>query len=288
VAFFTNEEGARFNPDMMGSLVYVGGMALDAALSTVGIDGATVGECLERIGYAGPQPCGQPKVQAYVELHVEQGPVLEAEGFQIGAVEGVQGISWTEFTVLGVSNHAGTTPMCMRHDAGYVACAIAHQARQIAREMGGNQVATVGAIELSPNLVNVIPYKAVLTVDLRNTDEAALQLAEQRLHRFATEIANAEGVTLSSRQLARFEPVDFDPASIALVEATAKGLGLNVKRMPSGAGHDAQMLARVCPTAMIFVPSAGGISHNINEFTSPADLEAGANVLLHTLLSLAS
>jgi N-carbamoyl-L-amino-acid hydrolase len=226
VAFFTNEEGARFNPDMMGSLVYVGGMALDAALSTVGIDGATVGECLERIGYAGPQPCGQPKVQAYVELHVEQGPVLEAEGFQIGAVEGVQGISWTEFTVLGVSNHAGTTPMCMRHDAGYVACAIAHQARQIAREMGGNQVATVGAIELSPNLVNVIPYKAVLTVDLRNTDEAALQLAEQRLHRFATEIANAEGVTLSSRQLARFEPVDFDPASIALVEATAKGLGL--------------------------------------------------------------
>jgi N-carbamoyl-L-amino-acid hydrolase len=288
VAFFTNEEGARFNPDMMGSLVYVGGMALDAALSTVGIDGATVGECLERIGYAGPQPCGQPKVQAYVELHVEQGPVLEAEGFQIGAVEGVQGISWTEFTVLGVSNHAGTTPMCMRHDAGYVACAIAHQARKIAREMGGNQVATVGAIELSPNLVNVIPYKAVLAVDLRNTDEAALQLAEQRLHRFATEIADAEGVTLSSRQLARFEPVDFDPASIALVEATAKGLGLNVKRMPSGAGHDAQMLARVCPTAMIFVPSAGGISHNIKEFTSPADLTAGANVLLHTLLSLAS
>jgi N-carbamoyl-L-amino-acid hydrolase len=288
VAFFTNEEGARFNPDMMGSLVYVGGMALDAALSTVGIDGATVGECLERIGYAGPQPCGQPKVQAYVELHVEQGPVLEAEGLQIGAVEGVQGISWTEFTVLGVSNHAGTTPMCMRHDAGYVACAIAHQARQIAREMGGNQVATVGAIELSPNLVNVIPYKAVLTVDLRNTDEAALQLAEQRLHRFATEIADAEGVTLSSRQLARFEPVDFDPASIALVEATAKGLGLNVKRMPSGAGHDAQMLARICPTAMIFVPSAGGISHNIKEFTSPADLAAGANVLLHTLLSLAS
>jgi N-carbamoyl-L-amino-acid hydrolase len=287
VAFFTNEEGARFNPDMMGSLVYVGGMALDAALSTVGIDGATVGECLERIGYAGPQPCGQPKVRAYVELHVEQGPVLEAEGFHIGAVEGVQGISWTEFTVLGVSNHAGTTPMRLRHDAGYVAFAIAHQARQIAGEMGGNQVATVGAVQLSPNLVNVIPYKAVLTVDLRNTDEAALQEAEQRLHRFARDVASAEGVTLSSRQLARFEPVDFDPDSIALVEATAKNLGLRVKRMPSGAGHDAQMLARVCPTAMIFVPSAGGISHNLKEFTSPADLEAGANVLLHTLLSLA-
>lgn len=288
VAFFTNEEGARFSPDMMGSLVYVGGMALDAALSTVGIDGATVGECLERVGYAGQEPCGQPRVQSYVELHVEQGPVLEAEGIHIGAVEGVQGISWTEFTVLGVSNHAGTTPMRLRHDAGYVACAIAHQARQIASDMGGNQVATVGAVQLSPNLVNVIPYKAVLTVDLRNTDEAALQVAEQRLHRFARDVASAEGVTLSSRQLARFEPVDFDPDSIALVEATAKNLGLRVKRMPSGAGHDAQMLARVCPTAMIFVPSVGGISHNMKEFTSPADLEAGANVLLHTLLSLAS
>ncbi len=288
VAFFTNEEGARFNPDMMGSLVYVGGMPLDTALSTVGIDGLSVGECLQRIGYAGQEPCGQPTVQAYVELHVEQGPVLEAEGFHIGAVEGVQGISWTEFTVLGVSNHAGTTPMRLRHDAGYVACAIAHHARQIAREMGGNQVATVGAVQLSPNLVNVIAYKAVFTVDLRNTDEAELQMAEQRLRRFANEVASAEGVTLSSRQLARFEPVDFDPTSIALVEATAKRLGLRVKRMPSGAGHDAQMLARVCPTAMIFVPSAGGISHNIQEFTSPADLEAGANVLLHTLLSLVS
>jgi N-carbamoyl-L-amino-acid hydrolase len=288
VAFFTNEEGARFNPDMMGSLVFVGGLALDAALQTVGIDGATVGDCLQRIGYAGPQACGQPAVQAYVELHVEQGPVLEAEGFTIGAVEGVQGISWTEFTVSGVSNHAGTTPMRMRHDAGFVACAVAQQARQIAREMGGNQVATVGALKLSPDLVNVIANKAVFTVDLRNTDETALQEAERRLHSFANEVAAAEGVSLTSRRLARFEPVSFDPASVALVEATAQQLGLSVKRLPSGAGHDAQMLARICPTAMIFVPSVGGISHNVKEYTSPSDLEAGANVLLHTLLKLAS
>lgn len=288
VAFFTNEEGARFNPDMMGSLVYVGGLALETALATVGIDGATVGDCLQRIGYAGPAACGQPAVQAYVELHVEQGPVLEAEGFTIGAVEGVQGISWTEFTVSGVSNHAGTTPMRLRHDAGYVACAIAQRARQIALEMGGNQVATVGAMNLSPNLVNVIANKAVFTVDLRNTDEAALQEAEGRLHRFASQVAAAEGVTLASRRLARFEPVSFDPASVALVEATARQLGLSVKRLPSGAGHDAQMLARICPTAMIFVPSVGGISHNVKEYTEPSDLEAGANVLLHTLLQLAS
>lgn len=288
VAFFTNEEGARFNPDMMGSLVFVGGLALDAALQTVGIDGVTVGECLQRIGYAGPQACGKPAVQAYVELHVEQGPVLEAEGFTIGAVEGVQGISWTEFTVSGVSNHAGTTPMRMRHDAGFVACAVAQQARQIAREMGGNQVATVGALKLSPDLVNVIANKAVFTVDLRNTDETALQEAERRLHSFANEAAAAEGVTLTSRRLARFEPVSFDPASVALIEATAQQLGLSVKRLPSGAGHDAQMLARICPTAMIFVPSVGGISHNVKEYTTPSDLEAGANVLLHTLLKLAS
>ncbi|MEO8652735.1 MAG: hydantoinase/carbamoylase family amidase, partial [Ramlibacter sp.] len=143
VAFFTNEEGARFNPDMMGSLVYVGGLPLGEALATVGIDGESVGDCLKTIGYDGPAPCGGPRIHAYVELHVEQGPVLDLEGITIGAVESVQGISWTEFTAVGVSNHAGTTPMRLRHDAGYVACAIASHAREIARSLGGDQVATV-------------------------------------------------------------------------------------------------------------------------------------------------
>ena len=288
VAFFTNEEGARFNPDMMGSLVYVGGMPLGEALATVGIDGESVGDCLNRIGYDGAAPCGKPQVHAYVELHVEQGPVLDLEGVTIGAVEGVQGISWTEFTALGVSNHAGTTPMRLRHDAGYVACAIAHHAREIARSLGGDQVATVGAIKLSPNLVNVIANQAVFTVDLRNTDEALLQEAERRLHAFATGVAQAEGVELSHRSLARFEPVAFDPGVVGLVEAAARRLGHSVRRLPSGAGHDAQMLARVCPAGMIFVPSVGGISHNVKEFTALPDLEAGANVLLHTLLALAN
>jgi beta-ureidopropionase / N-carbamoyl-L-amino-acid hydrolase len=288
VAFFTNEEGARFNPDMMGSLVYVGGLPLEQALATVGIDGESVGDCLKNIGYHGAAFCGNPQVHAYLELHIEQGPVLDSEGITIGAVEGVQGISWTEFTVRGVSNHAGTTPMRMRHDAGYVACAIAQHAREIARSLGGNQVATVGAINLSPNLVNVIADQAVFTVDLRNTDEARLQQAERQLHAFAAELAAAEGVTLSHRTLARFEPVAFDPAVVNLVEATARRLGHSVRRLPSGAGHDAQMLARVCPAGMIFVPSLGGISHNVKEFTALPDLEAGANVLLHTLLALAN
>jgi N-carbamoyl-L-amino-acid hydrolase len=288
VAFFTNEEGARFNPDMMGSLVYVGGLPLEQALATVGIDGESVGACLRKIGYAGPAPCGKPQVHAYLELHVEQGPVLDLEGVTIGAVQGVQGISWTEFTVRGVSNHAGTTPMRLRHDAGYVAFAIAGHARAIARELGGDQVATVGSIRLSPNLVNVIANEAVFTVDLRNTNEAVLQEAERRLNTFAAQVAAAEGVTLSSRMLARFEPVAFDPAVVDLVEATARGLGHSVRRLPSGAGHDAQMLARVCPAGMIFVPSVGGISHNVEEFTALNDLEAGANVLLHTVLKLAN
>ena len=288
VAFFTNEEGARFNPDMMGSLVYVGGLPLDTALATVGIDGQSVGDCLRKVSYDGTAPCGHPQVHAYVELHVEQGPVLDIEGITIGAVEGVQGISWTEFTLAGVSNHAGTTPMRLRHDAGYVACAIAQRAREIARELGGDQVATVGAMTLSPNLVNVIANKAVFTVDLRNTDEALLQEAERRLHAFAAEVAQAEGVTLTHRTLARFEPVAFDAAVVNLVEETARRLGHSVRRMPSGAGHDAQMLARVCPAGMIFVPSVGGISHNVKEFTQPGDIEVGANVLLQTILQLAS
>jgi N-carbamoyl-L-amino-acid hydrolase len=272
---------------MMGSLVFVGGFAIEDALATAGIDGAVVEDCLREIGYNGPADCGDPKVRAFVELHVEQGPVLEAEGVEIGAVEGVQGISWTEYTIEGVSNHAGTTPMRMRHDAGYAAAAIAAEVRRVARELGGDQVGTVGAITLRPNLVNVVPNHALMTVDLRNTDEALLQSAEARVTAFVADLAAAEGVKISSRSLARFEPVDFDPGLVDRIERAARDRGHSVKRMPSGAGHDAQMLARVCPTAMIFVPSVGGISHNVKEYTKDADIEAGANLLLSVLCDLA-
>ena len=287
VAFFTNEEGSRFQPDMFGSLVYTGALSLEAARATKAIDGPTAGEELDRIGYAGPEPVGRPLAHAYVELHVEQGPVLEAEGFRIGAVEGVQGISWTEFTLTGQSNHAGTTPMRMRKDAGYVAAEIAVFARKIAKDIGGYQVATVGALTVAPNLVNVVPNHVVMTVDLRNTDEATLQDAEKRLFSYADEIAAAEGVGLARRTLARFEPVAFAPQLVGRVEAIAKNFGLPVKRLPSGAGHDAQIMAAVCPACMIFVPSVGGISHNVEEYTAPADLAAGADVLLRLLLELA-
>ena len=286
VAFFTDEEGSRFQPDMLGSLVYAGGMGLEEALDVVGIDGTVLGEELDRIGYRGTSPCPGIAPRAFVELHVEQGPVLEADGVTIGAVTGVQGISWTELAITGQSNHAGTTPMHLRHDAGYVAAAIAAHVRQLAIRMGGRQVATVGSLELNPNLVNVIAGSATMTVDLRNTDEALLVEAEADLARFVAEAAAAEGVTVAERTLARFQPVAFDDRVVDTVAAVAAELGHSVKRLPSGAGHDAQMMARLCPTGMVFVPSRDGISHNPAEYTEPDDLVAGADVLLGSMLAL--
>ena len=286
VGFFTDEEGARFPPDMLGSLVYVGGLSLEEALEIEAIDGAILGEELTRIGYRGPAPCPAIPPRAFIELHIEQGPLLEDEGKTIGVVTGVQGISWTEYLVKGQSNHAGTTPMHLRHDAGYVAARIATEAREVATRMGGRQVATVGRMNLHPDLVNVVAREARLTVDLRNTDETLLVEAENQITECINSLEESEGVTIESRSLARFEPVVFDQQVIEIVSETASDLGLSTTHMPSGAGHDAQMLARVCPTGMIFVPSKDGISHNPNEHTDREDLVAGANVLLQSVLAL--
>jgi N-carbamoyl-L-amino-acid hydrolase len=288
VAVFTDEEGARFAPDMLGSLAYAGGLPLEEALAKVSIDGKVLGEELRRIGYAGSAPLGVHRPAAYVELHIEQGPVLDAEGITLGVVENLQGISWQEIEIAGQSNHAGTTPMRLRHDAGYSASAIGAFLRRLAREMGGSQVCTMGSVTLHPNLINVIAARAKLTADLRNTDETALRDAERRLAEFLAQLAADEGVSVATRHLARFEPVRFDERVVRRIEAVAARLGHTCRRMTSGAGHDAQMLARVCPSAMIFTPSVRGISHNPAEHTEPAHLEAGANVLLHTLLELAA
>ena len=288
VGIFTNEEGSRFAPDMLGSLVYVGGLAVEEALDIVGIDGARVGDELERIGYNGATPCPGFAPHSFVELHIEQGPVLERTNMTIGAVYSVQGISWQEITVLGQSNHAGTTPMNMRKDPSYVAAALTVFLRDLASRYGGHQVCTVGKIDLFPNLVNVIPAKAVLTVDIRNTNEQTLRNAEMELANFLVEIANSEGVAISTRYLARFEPVEFHPQVVELISTIAKTHTQAVVHMPSGAGHDAQMFARVCPSAMIFVPSVEGISHNPSEFTSQEDITLGSNILLQVLLQLAA
>ena len=286
VAFFTDEEGARFAPDMLGSLVYVGGMTLEEALDIKGVDGVKVGDELDRIAYRGTSPCPGPSPRAFVELHIEQGPVLEVEGVTIGAVTGVQGISWTELTVTGESNHAGTTPMALRHDSGFAAASISTYVRELSLEMGGSQVATVGRLELNPNLVNVVAGSAILTVDLRNTIEERLLEAENKLADFLSELGSSEGLKIEKRQLARFEPVEFNQEVVNTVENVASRMGHSVMQLPSGAGHDAQMMARVCPTGMVFVPSHKGISHNPQEHTDPEDLVAGCNVLFQTILEL--
>lgn len=287
VAFFTNEEGARFAPDMMGSMVYQGHFDLDEMLEIRDFDGTTVGDALEAIGYAGTEPCPASPPAAYVELHIEQGPVLEQADVTIGAVTGVQGISWTEWTFDGQSNHAGTTPMHLRHDAGHAAGEMVSFIRRLVGEIGGTQVGTVGAIKLQPNIINVIARQATLAVDLRNTDEQMLQHAESELRASAHAIAKQEGLELTQRQLARFRPIEFSPAIVSAVEMTAGDLGHTVMSLPSGAGHDAQAFAPKCPTGMIFIPSAGGISHNINEYTAPSDIKAGADILLRLLVDLA-
>jgi beta-ureidopropionase / N-carbamoyl-L-amino-acid hydrolase len=288
VGAFTDEEGARFHPDMAGSLAYVGGIPLKELYATRGIDGKLFRDELVRIGYLGDAPVPLYRPHAYVELHIEQGPVLDIEGITIGAVENLQGISWTEVLVAGQSNHAGTTPMRMRHDAGYCAAAIGTFVRQLTREIGGSQVGTVGSITLHPNLTNVIAARARVTVDLRNTDDTALTDAEKRLAEFLQELARKEGVKIDTHSLARFAPVLFDKNIAALIARTSQRLGHSCRPMTSGAGHDAQMIARIAPAAMIFVPSIKGISHNPAEDTRPEHLAAGADVLLHTLLELAA
>ncbi|MEI6895643.1 MAG: Zn-dependent hydrolase [Colwellia sp.] len=290
VGFFTNEEGSRFAPDMMGSAVYTQALTLQAALQTEGIDGVTVGQELERIGYQGSAsfPDIKQSVAGFIELHIEQGPVLDEQKIDIGIVEGVQGISWQEITLTGVSNHAGTTPMQYRQDAGLLAAKVSTFVNQLALSMAPNQLATVGSLEIKPNLINVIPNFARFTVDLRNPNEEDLKKSEAALEQYITVQAKAHGLSVNKKILARFEPVLFNPALVDSIAACAKTNKLSSKRMFSGAGHDAQMFAPHCPTAMIFVPSYKGISHNINEYTSPQQLTNGANVMLQTVMKFSS
>ena len=284
VGAFTNEEGVRYQPDMMGSLVYAGGMSVHEALATVGNDGTRLGDELERIGYAGDLEPGFIVPHEYLELHIEQGPILEAERTLIGVVENLQGISWQQVTIQGNANHAGTTPTRLRHDAGYAASAVVTELRKIARDSNGTTLATVGCMNFEPNVVNVIPRKATLTVDLRDPDEERLVTAEQRLSRFLATMAEDEGVKISTEQLVRFQPVIFDAGLTDEIEACAERSGYSHKRMTSGAGHDAQMIARIAPSAMIFVPSRAGISHNPREHTDDDQLLNGAKVLLDVVV----
>lgn len=285
VANFTNEEGVRFTPDMMGSLAFKKGIAVQELYEIESVDGKTkLGDELDRIGYKGAAEPGSFSVSHFVELHIEQGPVLETEKIDIAAVTKVQGIYWTEYTIHGRAAHAGTTPIKLRNDAGWVAAELTSFVRKKAVGLGG--AGTVGIQKYSPNLINVVPEKVRLTTDIRHPKEEKLLEFQQAVDAKLKELSDKEGTTFDRRERVRFNPVNFSEEVVSLIEEKANALGYSSKRMISGAGHDAQMMAAICPTSMIFVPSVNGISHNIEEFTKDEDLERGINALLHVMMDL--
>lgn len=279
VIAFTNEEGARFHPDMLGSYVWAGGMSVEAAHAERDAEGVVLGTELKRIGYHGPERPGFLKAHSYLELHIEQGPVLEGEGGGLGAVTGIQAITWLELTLKGRPSHAGTTPMAYRRDPGLAAARINLFANELTGKIPG-QLANSGVIRVEPGNVNVVPESVVMSLDLRNPKDALLADAEAAVRAYCAELSERDGIQISFRDLARFPAVEFASELIYGVEMSAAELGLPIRRMISGAGHDAQMMSRICPTAMIFIPSIGGLSHNPAEFSTDEDMVTGANVLL--------
>lgn len=286
VGAFTNEEGVRYQPDMMGSLVYAGDLSLDEALDSVGTDGTILRDELTRIGYGGTVDPGFIKPYAFIELHIEQGPIMDAKGISIGAVENLQGISWQRISIEGAANHAGTTPTDMRIDAGLAASKVNVFMRERCLASSGKTVCTVGTMALEPNAVNVIPSKAVFTVDVRNPNEEKLKEEEMALAAYLKKLEETDHVKIHTERLVRFEPVEFDNGICKITEKMAEKRGLSHCRMTSGAGQDAQVMARICPTAMIFVPSVKGISHNPKEYTRDEELVGGANVFLDIVAEL--
>jgi beta-ureidopropionase / N-carbamoyl-L-amino-acid hydrolase len=280
MAIFTNEEGARFQPAMIGSGVMAGQIALEDAYNARDRDGLRLGDELERIGYLGPEPCIPRPIRAYLELHIEQGPILEEQRLSVGVVEGIVAISWSKLVLTGVQDHAGPTPMRMRKDALVAAADIVRGVREIPRKIGGDMVATVGRLDVAPNIPNAIPGKVTMSVDVRAPDEHHVTRAVGLLDRLVKDTARAEGVRYELDHYWRVPRTHFDLEVVDTIERAAKDTGARHRRLLSGAGHDAQYMAAICPTGMIFVPSKGGRSHCEEEFTPMNDIEEGANTLL--------
>ncbi len=284
---FTNEEGARFQPAMVGSGVMAGKIPLEDAYNARDRDGKRLGEELERIGYIGPEPCIPRPMRAYLELHIEQGPILEEEQVSVGVVEGIVAISWSRLTLHGVQDHAGPTPMRMRHDALVAAAEVVSGVREIPRHIRGNMVATVGRLDVTPNVPNAIPGRVTMSIDLRDPDEHNLSRAVGMVDRLVKAEARREGVTYELEHYWRVPRTAFDAEVVNTVERAAKSLGCGHRRILSGAGHDAQYMAAIAPTGMIFVPSRAGRSHCEEELTPMDDVEHGANTLLLAAADLA-
>ncbi|MBI3507819.1 MAG: Zn-dependent hydrolase [Proteobacteria bacterium] len=287
VAVWTNEEGSRFSPAMMGSGAYAGVFALAEIDAKKDIDGVTFGEALVKIGYRGPAPVGGRPAAAYFEAHIEQGPILEAEGKTIGIVTGAQGQRWYEVNVTGQEAHAGPTPMARRKDALVAAARMIDAVNRIGHEFQPSACATVGFIQSSPNSRNTIPGHVFFTIDFRHPDDARLAGMDKAMKERFAAIAAQAGVELEIKDFWYFPPTPFDPRLVDAVRQGAALHGHSAMEIVSGAGHDAVYMARVAPTAMIFVPCTDGISHNEIEDAKPADLAAGCDVLLHAILEAA-
>lgn len=291
VCVWTNEEGSRFVPVMMGSGVYCDAFSLDHALTRADHDGITVREALAAIGYAGAAPAsvgaGAPRFGAYFEAHIEQGPVLEDAGTVIGVVTGALGQRWYDVVVTGMEAHAGPTPMGLRKDALFAATHLMQAVVDIALAHQPDGRGTVGCVHVHPNSRNVIPGRVAFTVDFRHADDAGLLAMDAALRMAAIELQRPFPVTVEVEQVVYFEPVAFAPELVDAIRAGATRAGCSHLDIVSGAGHDAVYVARTAPTAMIFVPCKDGISHNEIEDADPAHLEAGANVLLHAMLARA-
>ncbi len=285
VAIWTNEEGTRFTPVMMGSGVYCGAFGIEHCLTQHDRDGISVAQALAAIEYAGRDT--PPRFAAYFEPHIEQGPVLEREGKTIGAVEGALGQRWFDVVVTGQDAHAGPTPIAMRRDALLSASRLIIEVRRIATESPDYARGTVGQLFVHPNSRNVIPGRVEFSVDFRNAREETLLAMVAQLREAAQRVAQEDGVQVSVDEVVHFPPCAFEADLVAGIEQDAAELGHSVMRLASGAGHDAVYVARTCPTAMIFVPCEGGISHNEIESATPQDLAAGCDVLLRSVLRAA-
>ena len=287
VTNFTNEEGTRYAPAMLSSGVFAGLHTQDWAYDRVDAEGKKFGDELSRIGWRGDEETGARKMHAFFELHIEQGPILEAEGREIGVVTHGQGLSWTQVTVTGKDAHTGSTPMPMRKNAGLAMARILDKVDAIAMSHAPHAVGAAGHIDVFPNSRNVIPGKVVFTVDFRSPELSVIEDMEARLRLEATAICDVMGMDIAFEKVGGFDPVAFDERCVTAVRQAAERLGYSHMNLISGAGHDACWINRVAPTAMVMCPCVGGLSHNEAEEISPEWASAGTDVLLHAVLETA-
>jgi N-carbamoyl-L-amino-acid hydrolase len=287
VVNWTNEEGARFAPAMLSSGVFAGVHAQDWAKARKDAEGKTVGEELKRIGFEGDEPVGQRKLHALLELHIEQGPILEDEGIDIGVVTHGQGLKWLQITLTGKEAHTGSTPMPKRINAGLGAARIVQLVDEVAWSHAPLAVGAVGHMDVYPNSRNIIQGKVVFTVDIRHPEKAVIAAMEASIREGAAKIAADLKLGIEIEQVGAFDPVAFDETLLGRIRTAADRLGYSHRNIISGAGHDACWINRVAPTAMIFCPCVDGLSHNEDEKITPQWATAGTDVLFHAALETA-